>query len=1006
MSQRSAVAESDRRAVQTEIFTLAHQAINCQFLRPHISLRSASSATSPSKMTDMLPSPRGRAASVSSHGTATTTALSLQPRYVPRPDPRYISQTSAADRVTRLHLHDQYEMMSPPTSPTNEGAIFHENALRMLNAFLDALLYNFLGKARGTSLNKLRPAIREVLKAKLARDALAGADEEIQDLYEDTDDENDREDAASALSSPDWHVEETFKLMRLRVMVFLGLGDFDDEDEERFLEEEEFHINGEPASPDLSILNGPTAVYLASILEYLAERLIDLAGEAAYARQRRKHSTRPINESQELDQFDMDRVTVEETDVEKIALNPTYGRLWRTWRKQHRSLKSASVAYRHARVSSDDGPFQNLRRINSNRECEDDETTKELSLDEIPGEEDVPEHVLASNIPLPMTENDVNEIEVPGLATEIEDGEEEEEAVEDDDFERRPRSAIYFHEPFPGVASAHTEEHETDDRPALASRKRSLSAPHLIRPAFLIPPDEEPVEEAEADELEVDEDAEKRLIEDSAPEVTSKEPSALLAGEEDEEFTSADEILADKRDELEDPDQKHDQGMVAGVLTGATALVGTAIATVVGSRKQKEEPDSAPKVLREAAHQVKNGDIKPSLNEAPKADGDSPLSHEEAVALEMGITKIAIPAKPVKKPVETLDDSPLTHEEAIARELGVAPLKESVMEVNQTTAEPPAKVGSVDEVPDLDAAEVIAATDMDHGNERSIAWSAPSNARSGQITIPPRQEAPSMDLEDDDHDPDAIGIARTSNVRIHSSSPSLDQSGFPGHIAAQDRRNENFARPSSRDRNAAFGGMVQPRPSTEDEYALTSKPQQRYTTPSPLREVASATGAAVVAGGAAIGLEKAQEMHKERQQVVQNRDKPGYGSPIVQQQPPPSPVKRTSSKESGSEERGPKAQPLQTDFQDPVSGRPPSSNYSARSSASQTPHSARGSQSSIQPRVLDKRPSDDIRARNFDELVKGEETVKFTLTPDTLRDDVSQSSCCYSISPVLAGSCT
>jgi len=919
-------------------------------------------------MSDMLPSPRGRAASVSSHGTATTTALSLQPRYVPRPDPRYISQTSAADRVTRLHLHDQYEMMSPPTSPTNEGALFNENALKMLNSFLDALLYNFLGKARGTSLNKLRPAIREVLKAKLARDALAGADEEIQDLYEDSDDEND--ETAPDLGAPDWHLEETFKLMRLRVMVFLGLGDFDDEDEERFLEEEEFHINGEPASPDMSILNGPTAVYLASILEYLAERLIDLAGEAAYARQRRRHSTRPINESQELDQFDMERVTVEETDVEKIALNPTYGRLWRTWRKQHRSLKGTPIKLRHARVPSDDGPFQSLRRINSNRKGEDAENMKELSLDEIPGEEDVPEHVLASNIPLPMTENDVDEIEVPGLAKEINDDEEEEwEVLDDDEIGRRPRSAIYFHEPFPGVASPHTEEQETYGVPALGPRRRSLSAPHLTRPAFLMVPGEEPVEEVEVTGPEAGKDTEEQAIDDRAPEVTTKEPSAPLAGEEDDEFTTADEKPAGVPDKQQEADDQHKQGMAAGVLTGAAALAGAATATVAGSKKQQEGPDSAPETLREVAQQAKENEVKSPSNEA--AD-DVPLSHEDAVALEMGIPKTVI--KPAEKPVEIFDDGPLTHEEAIAREMGVASEKKSVIEVKQTTAEPPAKVGNVDEIPDLATAEVVAATALD------------------QTTIPPGREVQAMGLEDNDHDPDAIGIARTSDVRIHSAShstsPSLDQTGFAIHIVAQDRRNENFARPSSRDRNAPFGGAGQQRSASEDEYTLSSKPQQRHTTPSPLREVASATGAAVVAGAAAIGLEKAQDLSKERHQVVQNRDKPPTGSPVVQQQPPPSPVKRVSSKESRPEDQGPKVPPLQADFQDPA-GRPPSSSYSTKSSVSQTPHSGRGSQSSIQPRALDKRPSDDIRSRNFDELVKGEETVKFTLTPDTLRDDVS-----------------
>lgn len=966
-------------------------------------------------MADIMPSPRpGRAASVSSHGTTASMALSLQPRYVPRPDPQYISQIAAADRVTRLHLHDQFDMLSPSASPTNEGANFGENALNLLNSFLDALLYNFLGKARSTNLNKLRPAIREVLKAKLARDALAGADEEIQDLYEDLDAEIDEEAKSNGSLSPDWHLEETFKLMRLRVMVFLGLGDFDDEDEERFLEEEEFHINGERASPDMSILNGPTAVYLASVLEYLAERIIDLSGEAAYVRQKKKMSTRPISESHELEEFDVERVTVEETDVEKIALNPTFGRLWRTWRKQHRGLRSmpvtpVSASPRHARVRSEDGPFRSLRQINHNGQYGGggDEGKKELSLDDIPGE-DVPEHVLASNIPLPISDNDVDEIEVPGLAKEIND-EDEEEQLEEDEGDRRARSAMYFHEPFPGVLTPHheEEEEEADARPELGPRKRSLSAPHLSRPTFIVPPKELSVEEAQADTEEDDKEETTEEADDMAPEVTTKEPSAGFAGEEDEVFATP----AEERDYNIEGEEKEQQGMVAGVLTGAAALVGSAVATVAGSKKRKDA-EPAHQTVREIAQHAKKDQITATKESIPVQQprskrNDAPLSHEEAVAQEMGIPIKGV--KPAEKPAEPQDDGPLTHEEAIAREMGIPPPKKATKtEVKpspgpQKEVEPPAKVESVEEIPDLAVErDDKRNTPVNHG---AVTQKDTSRKTSGQSTAsmktedlapvpPPRQQVRSMvDVHDVD-DPEAIGVAKTSNIRIHSASPTPDQATYV-HTVGQDRRNENFARPSSRDRNASFGGAVQQRPTPEDDYNI-SKHQQRQATPSPLREVATATGAAAVAGAAAVGAEKAQESLKERQTVAQNRDKP---VPAVQQQAPQqgtssttttSTVKRTSSKDKPSGERGAKMPPpLQTDFQDPASARPPSSNYSVRSSAaSQTPHSARGSQSSIQPRALDKRTSDEARQRNFDDLVRGEETVKYTLTPDNLRDDV------------------
>ena len=440
-------------------------------------------------MADMLPSPRAaRASSVSSHGTTVSVVLSLQQRYVPRPEPQYISQSNAADLVTRQHLHDQFDFASPATSPPTEGAIFSEPALNLLNSFLDALLYNFLGKAQSTSLNKLRPAIKEVLKAKLARDALAGADEELNGLYDESEPEIDGEQPL-----PAWHLEETFKLMRLRVMVFLGLGEFDDDDEERFLEEEEFHINGERVSPDMSILNGPTAVYLASVLEYLAERLIDVSGEAAYVRQRRRMSTRPISESQELEQIHPERLIVEETDVEKIALNPTYGRLWRTWRKQLRVARSnpvtpTAISPRHARVSSEDGPFQSLKRIHGAGQSKDadEKQPKELSLEEIPGaEDDLPEYILAANIPLP---DDVDEIDDRVFSKGLTGAGEDQQQDDDDDDERgrRARSALYFHDPFPGVITPLLDE-TGEGEPTPRFRKRSLSAPDLTLPTFAVP---------------------------------------------------------------------------------------------------------------------------------------------------------------------------------------------------------------------------------------------------------------------------------------------------------------------------------------------------------------------------------------------------------------------------------------------------------------------------------------------------------------------------------------
>ena len=930
-------------------------------------------------MADMLPSPRAaRASSVSSHGTTVSVVLSLQPRYVPRPEPQYISQSNAADLVTRQYLHDQFDIMS--TLPRSEGAIFSEPALNLLNTFLDALLYNFLGKAQSTSLNKLRPAIKEVLKAKLARDALAGADEELQGLYDESETEIDGDNPL-----PAWHLEETFKLMRLRVMVFLGLGEFDDEDEEHFLEDEEFHINGERASPDMSILNGPTAVYLASVLEYLAERLIDLSGEAAYLRQRRRMSTRPINESQELEDINPERLVVEETDVEKIALNPTFGRLWRTWRKQHRGARSNPVtptatSPRHARAPSEDGPFQSLKRIHARGQSKDadEKPPKELSLEEIPGaEDDLPEYILASNIPLP---DDVDEIEGPGFPKGVKDaGGDQQQEDDDDEGVRRARSALYFHDPFPGVVTPLLDE-TGEIRPTHGLRKRSLSAPHLTLPTFVVPSKGVETVEEEAEKA----DASKEVTKDEA--LSNNKPE-----EKGEEQTDAGDT-SEQSKEQDDGKDKEYQGGVVGVLTGEATLTSSEIATVADS-KDDDKDTPTHQTLHEITEHAKEDDLTTATPKEQLKEADAPLSHEEAVAHEMGV--------PLSKVDDSEKDAPLTHEEAVAREMGVAPTKEAVKEeipeqsAVQSKTKAPANVDDVSEIPDLAAAETQAAASpaVDATFESKgapVDRDMPSHevANTKQSTSQADQKVVT-DGDESEIDLETIGIAKTTNARIQSPSPTPEQNAFfYGHMVGQDRRIDNFRRPSSGDRNAPFSGATIQRPALDDEYNL-AKPLQRNSAPSPLREVATATGAAAVASTAAVSAEKAQDSFKHnKQNVTQNRDKPVYGPPTgqhVTQQGTSSPLApKKVSKENRTDERGIKVQPLQTDFQDPTIVRPPSSTHS-----SHTPHSARGSQSSIQPRALDKRPSDDIRQRNFDDLVKGEETVKYTLTPDHLRDDVS-----------------
>ncbi|KAF2674188.1 hypothetical protein BT63DRAFT_4288 [Microthyrium microscopicum] len=430
-------------------------------------------------MNDFVPASRGsRAPSVSSAGTASTTGVgTFIPKYTPKPEPAYISSSAAADHITHIHHNEQYGLLSPAASPTNDAAIFSDNALQMLNSFLDSLLYNFLAKAKGTKLSLLRPAIIEVLKAKLGREALASADEELEGLVAEGDD--DEQDGADKMSSvPEWHLESAFKRMRLRVMVFIRLGDFDDDDEDKFLDDEDA---ADMHGHDQQILSSPAAVYVASVLEYLAEQSLSLASEAACSRARLR-ARRVFNESGPVDVPEHENIVVEDNDVEKIALNPGLGRLWRTFRKSQRSLlPPGSPTASHSRRSSVTSPIRVARDARRQSGAgmirEERETPVEIIPDCEPTETEI-----AANIPLPTNERDAEEIEIPGLAPVIYD--EDEESFEDELEQgslHRPRS-VSFTIPGAFVSESPMIESPAESAPQphfkpLLKRQRSNSVP-------------------------------------------------------------------------------------------------------------------------------------------------------------------------------------------------------------------------------------------------------------------------------------------------------------------------------------------------------------------------------------------------------------------------------------------------------------------------------------------------------------------------------------------------
>ncbi|OAG18812.1 hypothetical protein CC77DRAFT_1032279 [Alternaria alternata] len=327
-----------------------------------------------------------------------------------RPAPAYIAASVASQTVTDHHnaqLRDQ-------DADTDElqNAIFSEQALALLNAFLDHLLFAFLSSARSPALAAIRPAVSDVLKPRLARDAIEAADEELQGLLAGEDDEDMSTEHAKQMDR--WDVEKVWKRTRLRIMVYTRLGELEDEDEERYVQQERGLSMDEDEDDEAGLVAWASAIFLTSVVEYVAEQLLLVAGSAAFARMAARMKKLAQQADDHAEQQPIERLVIEEPDVEKIALNSALGRLWRTWRKRVRSPTSPISPGRGVHAASS---YSSLHHRRASRE-----TINTLhSEHEIREHETLPEHPptetdIAANIPLPMRDNDVNEIEVPGLA--------------------------------------------------------------------------------------------------------------------------------------------------------------------------------------------------------------------------------------------------------------------------------------------------------------------------------------------------------------------------------------------------------------------------------------------------------------------------------------------------------------------------------------------------------------------------------------------------------------
>jgi len=106
---------------------------------------------------------------------------------------------------------------------TGATALLTPAALSLLNGFLDNILYNILASSKSTQLARIRSAMVDVLKPRLAKEALSAAEEELSELGGAEDEQT--EFRGGQEPGGDFDLVRSWKLTRLRCMVYTRLGD-------------------------------------------------------------------------------------------------------------------------------------------------------------------------------------------------------------------------------------------------------------------------------------------------------------------------------------------------------------------------------------------------------------------------------------------------------------------------------------------------------------------------------------------------------------------------------------------------------------------------------------------------------------------------------------------------------------------------------------------------------------------------------------------------------------
>jgi hypothetical protein len=857
-----------------------------------------------------------RAPSFSSDRPSVAGSVTFQMPSNVRPSPAYIAASVASQTVTDHHNAQLRE--DGDDGDELENAVFSGQALALLNAFLDHLLFAFLSSARSPSLTAIRPAIADVLKPRLAREATEAADEELEGLLagEDEDEDEDEFSAQHGRAADKWDVEKMWKRTRLRIMVYTRLGELEDEDEEKFVQQERGLSMDEDEDDEAGLVSWASAIFLTSVVEYVAEQTLLVAGSAAFARTAAK--ARKLSQGDHADELSLERLVIEESDVEKIALNAALGRLWRTWRKRVRSPLSPLTPGRGVRSASS---FSSLHRRKMSYDAIDGSIRGENSS--LP-ERAPTETEIAANIPLPMRDNDVDEIEMPGLARSFD--EDNESSGTETPIRRtlRPSSVIM-------LASA-----ETFRRRSIKERPMSLpppaASPFTVAPLFSqrresvsleSPPFETPMEYAAKRSSFIASKEQPPLPQPSFEtpmEYANKRksymgteaPSAVSQDMQDDDQMDAGESTHE-----EDPDMVafasatgigFDQNSVASTVTDAQPRSDDEEAEVPSARGY----DSEAKIMQSKRMSVgKHGP--PGLIRTFSTRSSSLRSAQA--------TPVATPNVAQHPEARSyLDDTPSTDDEDEHHPIGVARTSDIPV---RSTPTPPADTYS------------------DKGKYA---------AQGGYVEVQPRHAGPTSAPARNTPMPDVKPVVperSVARVEPHKREPSNGDYAAGAALAASAISQRRQDVPSSKSRGASLPSLQE-----VDTHSINSRHRASIEV-GPTPTTPQSTPAQQVRDTRTSITDR--QLHRQSTNDSRRSMHGADGSP--------------SSEKSGVKRVGSTASSI----------RKQSGNFN-------THHNSRGSEASLPSQPKRGRMSEEDRQREFENLVNGEETVKFTLTPQTVRD--------------------